>query len=165
MTNQVGAQATPPPGVIEIVEARRLRDDFRQKIYQMIEWRAYNLFEEHGCNHGNDIWDWLTAEDELTFKPVTPPPAESEERFRVFVETPGFLEGQLKIALTPHSVIIAGERGPVAQVTPGDGLYSGSHRPRIFLREIGLSHEIDPSGVTARLDHGILIIDLPKLRR
>jgi hypothetical protein len=31
-----------------------------------IQQRAYELFLEHGCEHGRDVEDWLEAERELT---------------------------------------------------------------------------------------------------
>lgn len=33
---------------------------------ESIRIRAYELFEQRGCEHGHDIEDWLQAEKELT---------------------------------------------------------------------------------------------------
>lgn len=33
-----------------------------QDIQQKIETKAYELFEQRGCGHGNDLNDWLEAE-------------------------------------------------------------------------------------------------------
>ncbi len=32
------------------------------EIRQKVEKKAYELYEQRGCNHGNDITDWLEAE-------------------------------------------------------------------------------------------------------
>jgi hypothetical protein len=33
--------------------------------YAQIRRRAYELFEERGCEHGGDVEDWLAAEQQL----------------------------------------------------------------------------------------------------
>ena len=33
-----------------------------------IRERAYQLFEQRGCQHGHDLEDWLQAEAEVTWK-------------------------------------------------------------------------------------------------
>jgi hypothetical protein len=35
---------------------------------QIIQKRAYELFEKRGCQHGHDIEDWLQAEAEVAGK-------------------------------------------------------------------------------------------------
>jgi DUF2934 family protein len=47
---------------------RRRRSDSlpkRDPIREAIATRAYELFLARGCEHGHDLEDWLTAEDEL----------------------------------------------------------------------------------------------------
>ncbi|MBD3345824.1 MAG: DUF2934 domain-containing protein [Chitinivibrionales bacterium] len=34
-------------------------------IKKRIEKRAYQLFQQRDCNHGNDMDDWLSAEKEI----------------------------------------------------------------------------------------------------
>lgn len=33
---------------------------------ELIRVRAYELFEQRGCEHGHDMEDWLEAETEVT---------------------------------------------------------------------------------------------------
>jgi hypothetical protein len=33
--------------------------------YAQIRQRAYEIFEERGCEHGRDVADWLAAEQQL----------------------------------------------------------------------------------------------------
>lgn len=33
---------------------------------ELIRLRAYELFEQRGCEHGHDLEDWLQAETEVT---------------------------------------------------------------------------------------------------
>ena len=35
---------------------------------EIIRMRAYQLFEQRGCRHGNDLEDWLQAEAEVLGK-------------------------------------------------------------------------------------------------
>jgi hypothetical protein len=37
-------------------------------IEDAVRERAYQLFEQHGCEHGHDLEDWLQAEAEITWK-------------------------------------------------------------------------------------------------
>lgn len=34
-------------------------------VEDLIRFRAYQLFEQRGCNHGFDVEDWLRAESEI----------------------------------------------------------------------------------------------------
>ena len=43
------------PGSLELTE-------------EIIRVRAYQLFEQHGCQHGHDMEDWLQAEAEVMGK-------------------------------------------------------------------------------------------------
>ena len=36
-----------------------------EAIYQAIAYRAYELYEARGCEHGHDLEDWFRAESEL----------------------------------------------------------------------------------------------------
>jgi Protein of unknown function (DUF2934) len=39
-----------------------------------IERRAYEIYEERGCQDGHDLEDWLAAEHELTGRPSVSEP-------------------------------------------------------------------------------------------
>ena len=41
----------------------KLLDDGR--LHEMIALRAYELFEQHGCQEGHDCEDWLEAERQV----------------------------------------------------------------------------------------------------
>ena len=45
---------------------------------ELIRVRAYQFFEERGCEHGHDLEDWLRAEAEVFAKK----PAAGEQRMR-----------------------------------------------------------------------------------
>ncbi len=47
--------AKPDMGSLELTE-------------ELIRERAYQLYEERGCEHGHDLEDWLTAEAEILGK-------------------------------------------------------------------------------------------------
>jgi HSP20 family molecular chaperone IbpA len=73
------------------------RPSFLQHFTNLIQRRAYDLFERDGCADGNDLTHWLQAEDELVMHPAVheaagwftlkvPVPATSEDRVKVFCE-------------------------------------------------------------------------------
>ncbi len=41
---------------------------------EKIRFRAYELFEQRGCEHGRDLDDWLQAESELLRSKIAPVP-------------------------------------------------------------------------------------------
>jgi len=42
--------------------ARTIRKLSEEEIKEKIEKKAYELFEQRGCGHGNELGDWLEAE-------------------------------------------------------------------------------------------------------
>jgi len=58
------AQATATSRAREVTEPPAETGDIQEQIRQ----RAYELFEQRGCQHGFDVEDWLQAEAEVTAK-------------------------------------------------------------------------------------------------
>ncbi len=50
------------PTSVEITTLPHSKDN----VEELIRFRAYQLFEQRGRNHGFDIEDWLRAENEIT---------------------------------------------------------------------------------------------------
>ncbi len=50
----------------EIASARAIKETKKQITLDHIATRAYLLWQERGCGHGNDVNDWLRAEAELS---------------------------------------------------------------------------------------------------
>jgi hypothetical protein len=41
-----------------------------QELFQQIQLKAYELYEQRGCMHGLDLQDWLQAEQQVASKYV-----------------------------------------------------------------------------------------------
>lgn len=46
----------------EVTNAQNESSISLPELHKKIEQKAYELFEKRGCQHGNDIADWFTAE-------------------------------------------------------------------------------------------------------
>jgi len=66
MSDEIKLVSTEHPGALELTE-------------EIIRMRAYELFEQRGYQHGNDLEDWLQAEAEVVGKKSSTS-AEHEER-------------------------------------------------------------------------------------
>lgn len=83
-------------------------------------------------------------------------------RLTVVVELPGVDADDVRISATPRELVVAGERPRPA----ASGRYQQleiDYGP--FQRRIPLAEEVDPEGVTASYERGLLTIVLPLARR
>jgi HSP20 family protein len=80
----------------------------------------------------------------------------------VVVELPGVDTADVHISAAPRELVIAGERAR----PDGTGRYQQIEIDYgAFQRRIPLAEEVDPDGVTASYDRGLLTIVLPLARR
>lgn len=81
------------------------------------------------------------------------------DAYRLVVEVPGVTESDLELALEGRRLVVAGLREPLE-----DGAQPVfSERPRgHFQRTIDLPGSVNGEAVSAHLQAGLLIIDLPK---
>lgn len=129
------------------------------KIRGAIARRAFELFEARGYEHGRDLEDWFRAESELVY-PVKVDIRESDRELCVTAEMADFGAADLKIGVEPRQVIIWGQSG----AGPGrrQGRAHRACRPGC-LAHLDLPANIDPSKASARLAHGLLKLELPKV--
>lgn len=63
------SQKSSTPEVTVLTPATNLRiiktNSSKTDIQQAIRARAYEIFQQRGCQHGHDLEDWLRAEAEL----------------------------------------------------------------------------------------------------
>ena len=78
------------------------------RVHDLIERRAYEIFDHGGRFLGRDLSDWFQAEAEL-LHPVHLDIEESEEGFAVHAEVPGFTAKELDIHVEPRRLTIAGK--------------------------------------------------------
>ncbi len=161
MKNQTAhnAQAKTKPASPELITPEihfdRLRD-----LQEATACRAFELFQARGCEHGQDLADWLRAESEI-LQPLQIKLNEYEDRLAVEAELPGFSAEEVTVSAEPRRLILSGRTG----------LTNGKEEENTFSREIltrdtfhllDLPVEIDTDKVEATLADGVLSISLPK---
>jgi len=131
-----------------------------QDVFNLIAQRAFEIFENRGCAHGNDREDWFLAESEL-LTPVKFHISESGERITARAELPGFNRQEIKVSLEPRRLSISGKSEPHEDHQSRKHVQSLAHKHMIF-RVIDLPAEVDLSKVKATLNDGTLEIVMPK---
>lgn len=115
---------------------------------------------------GLDIFRRLTdALDTASWLPGDSGPRASwidaGDHLQILLETPGFVESELKVDAVRDTITVAGER----KLAVPEG-YRALRRERgslSFIRSFGLPEAVDPAGVTANLKDGVLTVRVAKV--
>lgn len=87
--------------------------------------------------------------------------ADRGERYELQIEVPGIKKDKINIKATGNSVEISAEKSEQTEEKRKDYIYSEmSHRS--FYRKIPVPGEIVPSKIDARMNNGVLVVNLPK---
>ena len=131
-----------------------------KEMYEMIAKRAYEIFESKGRRAGRDMEHWLQAEGELfDRKPIDY--RESPDGVVLFADVTGFSPRELEVDLEPKRVTIIGKHQSQSEQTTGSSALSEKRATRL-LRTLQLPVEIDTRRASARLNGGILELDVRK---
>jgi HSP20 family protein len=87
--------------------------------------------------------------------------ADRGDKFELQVEVPGIEKEKIDVKATKYSVEISGKHSEKAEEKGKRYVYS-ERLYRSFYRSIPLAEEIIPSKVAAKVENGILKVDLPK---
>ena len=146
---------------VKLVPAHVLLERLNE-IHSLIASRAYELFERRGRVDGEDVSDWLQAEDELVHS-CRHDVKESAEAFSLHAEMPGlFTADQLQVSVEPHRLIVSGEKQVIATHTDGKTTWTEPDPRRIF-RVHTLPAKVDPLKSTAVLKGDTLEVHMPKV--
>jgi len=118
-----------------------------ETIQRAIAYRAYELFEARGGDHGHDLEDWFRAEKELV-KPGNIQTMDSGGQIKVHASVPGFTGDEIQIGIAPTRLIIWGQ-APRPGTLAGGGIVQ-------MLGEIDLPCPIDPKSSRAEIVDGVL---------
>ena len=126
----------------------------------LVRWRPMNelddmsrLFDEmwRRSQHPNGGTTWHPAIDVK----------ENENEYKVVAELPGMNKDDVKISVTDNIVTIRGEKK--AQVEEkNDNWHQMERTYGAFERSFTLGMSVDPNGVKARFENGVLTVSLPK---
>lgn len=160
MSNESVIQKREKNVVVKLSPAELL-DRQREQIDGMIAQRAYELFEGHGCQHGQDVADWLRAEEEVVH-PCRHDLRESAEEIILRAAMPNsYSADQLLVSVEPWRLMVSGE----TEINVGfwDGTKTGTEtRTRRIFRAHDLPAKVNPSTATAVLREGTLEVVMPK---
>jgi len=134
--------------------------DRMQKVFDSVEKRAFEIFNNNGRWFGQDLSNWLQAESEL-LHPVHLEIAETEDALTVRAEVPGFTAKELDIRVEGNRLTIAGKHESKEESKKGKTIYSERCAKEI-LRSVDLPSDVDGTKVNATLKDGVLSIELPK---
>ena len=159
------AGATTKPASHKLIKPESQLDKLKE-LRKAIRRRAHGLFESRGCEHGQDIADWLRAESDL-LQPVSIRVSEYGDRLSVEAELPGFSSEEIEVSAEPRRLIISGR------------ISLTGNEENIFSREVlaesaeiltkGAFHlldlpvEIDADSAEANLTGETLTVILPKV--
>jgi HSP20 family molecular chaperone IbpA len=142
-----------------VIKSAGLSSDAKEML-DMIARRAYEIFESRGRRAGRDMEHWLQAEAELfDRKPINY--KESSDGVVLFADVTGFSPRELEVDLEPKRVTIIGKHQSQSEQTTSSGAVSEKRSTRL-LRTLQLPVEIDTRRATARLNGGVLELDVRK---
>lgn len=159
-------RATTKPESAKLIEPESQFDKLRE-LEEAIARRAHELFEGRGCEHGQDLADWLRAESEL-LQPLPIKVSEYRDRLAVAAELPGFSAEEIEVSAEPRRLIISGGTSVTDKQAENTFLREIVAKPTGILtkhifRLLGLPVVIDTDKVEATLTGGILNVTLPRL--
>jgi len=133
--------------------------DELDRLQSAVSRRAYDLFRNHGELWGGPIADWLTAEQQLVWKPQVEVRRKNGQ-FEVLAATAGVEAKDLDVQITPEDVLIKAdihhehkpEKG-VVQVCE----FTGGQ----LFRSVHFPEKVDPDGAKAEYRNGMLHVTAP----
>jgi HSP20 family molecular chaperone IbpA len=158
---RVESPADEPVEPSMLVDSKTLLEELTA-VSERIAQKAYEFFETKGRQIGGEIEDWLHAECEL-LRPVLVEISETEDELKVRAEVPGFTAKELKLSVEPRRIILSGKMEQSAEGASEKIVYTERRREEI-LRTVDLPMEVDPERVTAKLQNGVLVLALAKVK-
>ena len=88
--------------------------------------------------------------------------ADRGDKFELQVEVPGIEKEKIDLKATKYSVEISGKHSEKTEEKEGKRYLYTERLYRSFYRNVSLPEEIVPSKVAAKVENGVLKVDLPK---
>ena len=127
-----------------------------ESVFDQVQRRAFELFEQRGPASGNEMDDWLNAEAEFVFAPASKL-VEGEKNFEIHVAAPGFSSDELNVSVLPDCIIVSGKAEAKKDQNKGTVHFSELRR-KDLLRRFYMPNLIDSDQVHASLQDGLLTI-------
>lgn len=114
--------------------------DLAEQIQQDIGRRAYEIFEQRGFTHGDDLSDWLQAEKEIV-QSVRSDVKDTGNQISVRVDVSHFDPASLQVGLYPRRLVIRGMR-LLPRREEGDPVSQGP-KYLLALSQVDLPSDVD----------------------
>jgi HSP20 family protein len=120
--------------------------------------RLFNTFFDNPAasgRNGNSSRRWLPAMDLV----------ETEDHYVLRADLPGLSDDDVTVQLEDNVLTISGERQSLQDTQEGfkpEGFYRLERPVGSFARSLTLPEGVDPDGVQAHFDRGVLEIQIPK---
>ena len=88
--------------------------------------------------------------------------ADRGDKFELQVEVPGIEKDKIDLKATKYSIEISGKHSEKTEEKKGKRYLYTERLYRSFYRNVSLPEEIVPSKVAAKVENGVLKVDLPK---
>ena len=136
--------------------------DLAEQIQQDIARRAYEIFEQRGYTHGDDLSDWFQAENEIV-RSVHADVKDTGKQISLRVDVSNFDLAGLQFGLYPRRLIIWGKR----LATNGKNGDSADPDPNclLTLSLVDLPTDIDVRKVKAIVNGTQVEVTADKIRR
>lgn len=135
-------------------------DDTR-KLFDELQQRAFNLFQERGGGDGDALDDWFRAERELLEIPASEM-TEDEKEIHVRAAVPGLRAKDIEVTATPREIIIRGETSERNNGKKGKSTRFSEFTERKVFRRYELPASVNVDKISADLKDGMLVVDMPK---
>lgn len=154
------AQTTTKAATPELIKPEAHVDKLRE-LQEAVAARAFELFESRGCEHGEELADWLRAESEI-LQPLSIKVRDYKDRLDVEAEMPAFSAENIKISAEPRRLFISG-RADLIEGEAVENTFSRELLGKEAFHLLDLPVEIDAERAEAIFTSGILMVTLPKL--
>jgi HSP20 family molecular chaperone IbpA len=151
MASQTAAvKSKEAPAAVSINSSK---DRLHERAQTRIASRAFELYEQEGRNHGDDMSHWLRAESEILTR--VPEIHESASWFTINVPLKGFSAGDVQVNIEPHHAVIA---AATSESSESDTGHAQSAVQNATFAVAKWPSEVDPSTASAYLKDGTLTV-------
>ena len=140
--------AIPSKYASTVIAVNSPNEQIQERLQSDIAARAYELYEQTGCSHGEDLGHWLQAESEVCTR--VSEVRESSSWFTVNIPVSGFTAADLRISLEPTHALIAAEKDGTSD--GGQSASTNSSQRTIFLL-VKWPNDVDPTTASAYLQN------------
>ncbi|HEY2120277.1 MAG TPA: DUF2934 domain-containing protein [Candidatus Acidoferrum sp.] len=129
----------------------------QSKLNNKLSNRAYELFEQNGANHGDDLFHWLQAESEILTR--IPEIRQTDSSFSVVVPLDGFYPEEISVTVESNRALILADKQNSSE---GNGPNAARLSRESVFFTTDWPDQVEPSTATAQFKEGNLILTVKR---